>query len=107
MSSIISISKLTKTYESGLQALNSVDLDIHQGEIFALLGPNGAGKTTLISIICGIVTPTSGAVRVDGHDILHDYRAARAKIGLVTQELNTDKIETVWDTVKISRGLFG
>src|SRR3569623_3558602 len=75
MSSIISISKLTKTYESGLRALISVDLDIRQGEIFALRGPNGAGKTTLISIFCGIVTPTSGAVRVDGHDIVHDYRA--------------------------------
>ena len=107
MPSIISISKLTKTYESGLQALKSIDLDIGQGEIFALLGPNGAGKTTLISIICGIVTPTSGAVRVDGHDIVHDYRAARTKIGLVPQELHTDMFETVWDTVNFSRGLFG
>src|SRR3569623_516178 len=106
MSSIISISKLTKTYESGLRALNSVDLDIRQGEIFALLGPNGAGKTTLISIICGIVTPTSGAVRVDGHDIVHDYRAARAKLCLVPQELHTDMFETVCDTVNFSRGLF-
>lgn len=107
MSSIISISKLIKTYDSGLQALKGIDLDIHKGEIFALLGPNGAGKTTLISIICGIVTPNSGTVRVDGHDIVHDYRAARAKIGLVPQELHTDMFETVWDTVNFSRGLFG
>ena len=107
MPSIISISTLTKTYESGLQALKSIDLDIHKGEIFALLGPNGAGKTTLISIICGIVTPTSGTVLIDGHDIGRDYRAARAKIGLVPQELHTDMFETVWDTVNFSRGLFG
>ena len=107
MSSIISISKLVKTYASGLQALKGVDLDIHKGEIFALLGPNGAGKTTLISIICGIVTPTSGTVRVDGHDTVHDYRATRAQIGLVPQELLTDMFEKVWDTVNFSRGLFG
>jgi ABC-2 type transport system ATP-binding protein len=104
---IISVSGLTKTYKSGFQALRSVDLDIDQGEIFALLGPNGAGKTTLISIICGIVNPTSGQVRADGHNIIRDYRAARSKIGLVPQELSTDAFETVWTTVKFSRGLFG
>ena len=85
---IISIRNLTKTYASGLQALNNINLDIRRGEIFALLGPNGAGKTTLISIICGIVTPGGGGVSVDGHDILKDYRAARAMIGLVPQELS-------------------
>ena len=104
---ILSISKLTKTYASGLQALDSVDLDIRRGEIFALLGPNGAGKTTLISIICGIVTASSGTVLVDGHDIVRDYRATRSRIGLVPQELHTDMFETVWDTVRFSRGLFG
>jgi ABC-2 type transport system ATP-binding protein len=104
---IISISNLTKTYASGLQALKSVDLEIRQGEIFALLGPNGAGKTTLISIVCGIVTPSSGTVIADGHDIVRDYRAAREKIGLVPQELHTDMFETVWGTVSFSRGLFG
>jgi ABC-2 type transport system ATP-binding protein len=107
MSAVITISRLGKTYASGLVALQDVDLDIRRGEIFALLGPNGAGKTTLISIICGIVTPTSGSVRVDGHDILRDYRAARAKIGLVPQELYTDMFETPWATVNFSRGLFG
>ena len=107
MSTIISISNLTKTYASGLQALKQVDLEIEQGEIFALLGPNGAGKTTLISIVCGIVTPTSGTVIADGHDIIRDYRAARSKIGLVPQELSTDMFETVWATVTFSRGLFG
>jgi ABC-2 type transport system ATP-binding protein len=107
MPPIISISKLTKTYASGLRALGTVDLDIERGEIFALLGPNGAGKTTLISIVCGIVTPTSGKVLVDGHDIIGDYRAARAKIGLVPQELTTDAFEKVSATVKFSRGLFG
>ena len=107
MQPIISITNLTKTYASGLQALKSVDLHIHKGEIFALLGPNGAGKTTVISIVCGIVTPTSGVVLVDGHDILRDYRAARSKIGLVPQELTTDMFETVWATVNFSRGLFG
>jgi ABC-2 type transport system ATP-binding protein len=107
MPPVISISKLTKIYASGLQALKGVDLDIRRGEIFALLGPNGAGKTTLINIICGIVTPTSGTVLVGGHDILHAYRAARAKIGLVPQELHTDMFETVWATVSFSRGLFG
>ena len=107
MSSIISINKLSKTYASGFQALKSVDLEIRKGEILALLGPNGAGKTTLISIVCGIVNPSSGSVIADGHDILHDYRAARSKIGLVPQELSTDAFETVWATVKFSRGLFG
>jgi ABC-2 type transport system ATP-binding protein len=107
MRPIISIAKLTKTYASGLQALNSIDLEIRKGEIFALLGPNGAGKTTLISIVCGIVTPTAGKVLVNGHDIVRDYRAARSKIGLVPQELTTDTFETVWATVSLSRGLFG
>jgi len=104
---ILTVSKLSKTYASGFQALKSVDLEIHQGEIFALLGPNGAGKTTLISVICGIVNPSAGSVHVDGHDIIRDYRAARSKIGLVPQELSTDMFETVLDTVKFSRGLFG
>jgi ABC-2 type transport system ATP-binding protein len=104
---IISISGLTKTYASGFQALKKVDLEIRRGEIFALLGPNGAGKTTLISIICGIVNPTAGRVLADGHDIISDFRAARAAIGLVPQELTTDMFETVWDTVNFSRGLFG
>ena len=107
MSSAISVSGLTKTYQSGHQALKRVDLDIRRGEIFALLGPNGAGKTTLINIICGIVTPTSGTVLADGHDIVRDYRAARSRIGLVPQELTTDAFETVWSTVSFSRGLFG
>ncbi|ODU22538.1 MAG: multidrug ABC transporter ATP-binding protein [Sphingomonas sp. SCN 67-18] len=107
MSSIITISGLTKTYKSGLTALHAVDLEIERGEIFALLGPNGAGKTTLISIICGIVTATSGTVVADGHDIVRDYRAARARIGLVPQELSTDAFETVTGTVRFSRGLFG
>jgi ABC-2 type transport system ATP-binding protein len=104
---IISVSNLTKTYASGFQALKNVSLEIRRGEIFALLGPNGAGKTTLISIICGIVNPTSGSVLADGHDILRDYRAARSKIGLVPQELSSDAFESVWSTVKFSRGLFG
>jgi ABC-2 type transport system ATP-binding protein len=104
---IISIQQLSKTYASGFQALKSVDLDIRRGEIFALLGPNGAGKTTLISIVCGIVNPSSGSVTADGHDIVRDYRAARARIGLVPQELSTDAFETVWSTVSFSRGLFG
>ncbi len=107
MPPIVSVSQLTKTYASGLVALKQVDLDIHKGEIFALLGPNGAGKTTLISIVCGIVTPTSGVVLADGHDIVHDYRAVRSKIGLVPQELSTDAFETVSATVSFSRGLFG
>jgi ABC-2 type transport system ATP-binding protein len=104
---VISISKLTKTYASGLQALKSTNLEIRKGEIFALLGPNGAGKTTLINIVCGIVTPTAGVVTVDGYDIVHNYRRARSKIGLVPQELTTDAFESVWATVSFSRGLFG
>ena len=104
---IISISNLTKTYASGVQALRRIDLEIRKGEIFALLGPNGAGKTTLISIVCGIVTPTTGTVLAGGHDIVRDYRAARARIGLVPQELTTDMFETTWNTVRFSRGLFG
>ncbi|UTP39530.1 ABC transporter ATP-binding protein [Phenylobacterium sp. LH3H17] len=107
MQPIISVSGLSKTYAGGFQALKSVDLDIRKGEIFALLGPNGAGKTTLISIICGIVNATTGTVVADGHDIRKEYRAARSKIGLVPQELSTDAFETVWATVKFSRGLFG
>ncbi|MBR1221050.1 ABC transporter ATP-binding protein [Bradyrhizobium sp. U87765 SZCCT0131] len=107
MQPIISVANLSKVYGSGFQALNSINLEIRRGEIFALLGPNGAGKTTLISIICGIVNPSSGTVRVDGHDIIRDYRAARAQIGLVPQELTTDAFETVWATVSFSRGLFG
>ena len=104
---VISISGLTKTFASGLQALKGIDLEIARGEIFALLGPNGAGKTTLISIVCGIVTATSGRVLVEGHDIVRDYRATRFRIGLVPQELHTDMFESVWGTVRFSRGLFG
>ncbi|GGE37569.1 ABC transporter ATP-binding protein [Agaricicola taiwanensis] len=107
MQPAISIRDLSKTYESGFQALKNVNLDIGHGEIFALLGPNGAGKTTLISIICGIVKASTGTVTADGHDIITDYRAARSKIGLVPQELTTDAFETVWATVSFSRGLFG
>ena len=104
---ILRIEGLGKVYASGFQALKSVDLSIRRGEIFALLGPNGAGKTTLISIVCGLVNPSSGRVRVDGHDIVRDYRSTRSLIGLVPQELTTDAFETVWDTVSFSRGLFG
>ena len=107
MPSIISVRGLTKTYATGHTALKPIDLEIERGEIFALLGPNGAGKTTLISIICGLVNPSSGSVLADGHDIITDYRAARTKIGLVPQELHTDAFETVWATVSFSRGLFG
>src|SRR5690349_10370966 len=107
MSPIISITNLSKTYASGFRALKDVHLDIRRGEIFALLGPNGAGKTTLISIVCGIVNPTAGAVRVAGHDIVRAYRAARSMIGLVPQELTTDAFETPWNAVSFSRGLFG
>ena len=103
----VSIRGLSKTYASGLEALKRINLDIRRGEIFALLGPNGAGKTTLINIVCGIVTPSQGAVSVGGHDIAADYRAARSMIGLVPQELHTDAFETVWATVTFSRGLFG
>ncbi|APF39617.1 ABC transporter ATP-binding protein [Chelatococcus daeguensis] len=107
MQPILSITNLSKTYASGFEALKGIDLEIRRGEIFALLGPNGAGKTTLISIVCGLVTPSTGTVRVDGHDIIADYRAARSIIGLVPQELTTDSFETVWATVSFSRGLFG
>jgi ABC-2 type transport system ATP-binding protein len=107
MPAIIAIKDLTKSYATGFQALQRVNLQIEQGEIFALLGPNGAGKTTLINIVCGIVTPSGGSVIADGHDIVQDYRPARAKIGLVPQELSTDAFESVWATVSFSRGLFG
>src|SRR5271165_3137083 len=107
MPPIISIVNVTKSYATGVEALKPINLDIEKGEIFALLGPNGAGKTTLINIICGIVTPSGGRVTAGGHDIVRDYRAARAKIGLVPQELTTDSYETVWGTVTFSRGLFG
>ena len=107
MRTVISVTNLSKTYASGLRALKNINLDIRRGEIFALLGPNGAGKTTLIGIICGIVNPSEGTIRVGGHDIIGDYRAARYMIGLVPQELTTDAFETVWNTVSFSRGLFG
>ena len=107
MTAVIEVEGLTKTYPSGLQAVKGIDLTIGKGEIFALLGPNGAGKTTLISIICGLVTASSGRVRADGHDIVQDWRKARMAIGLVPQELTTDAFETVWSTVRFSRGLFG
>jgi ABC-2 type transport system ATP-binding protein len=107
MQSIISIKDLTKTYASGFEALKPTNLEIRRGEIFGLLGPNGAGKTTLINIVCGIVNPTGGTITVDGHDIREDARAARDLIGLVPQEIATDAFETVWDTTKFSRGLFG
>jgi ABC-2 type transport system ATP-binding protein len=103
---IISVSGLSKTYASGFQALKRIDLEIRPGEIFALLGPNGAGKTTLINIVCGIVTASTGSISVGGHDIVRDYRAARAMIGLVPQELPNNPFETVWATVAFSRGLF-
>jgi len=107
MQHAISISNLSKVYDSGFTALYGVDLDIRNGEILALLGPNGAGKTTLISIVCGIINPSGGTVTVQGHDIIRDYRAARQLIGLVPQELHVETFETVWDTVNYSRGLFG
>jgi ABC-2 type transport system ATP-binding protein len=107
MPPVISVANLSKTYASGFEALKRINLDVRRGEIFALLGPNGAGKTTLINIICGIVTPSAGAVTVDGQDIIADYRATRSMIGLVPQELTTDAFETVWATVSFSRGLFG
>ena len=105
--SIITVKGLSKTYRSGHVALRPIDLSIEKGEIFALLGPNGAGKTTLISIVCGTVTASAGEVLVDGHDISRDYRAARAMIGLVPQEIALDIFMTVWNTVRLSRGLFG
>jgi ABC-2 type transport system ATP-binding protein len=104
---IISVSKVSKVYASGLRALHHVSLDIRRGDIFALLGPNGAGKTTLIGIICGIVNASAGSVTVGGHDIVADYRAARSLVGLVPQELTTDAFESVWATASFSRGLFG
>ncbi len=104
---IVSVRDVSKTYAGGFEALKHINLDIQRGEIFALLGPNGAGKTTLISIICGIANASSGTVIADGHDIVRDFRAARATIGLVPQELQTDAFESVWDTVSFSRGLFG
>jgi ABC-2 type transport system ATP-binding protein len=107
MQPIIQISNVSKTYASGFQALKNVDLEIRRGEIFALLGPNGAGKTTLINIVCGIVNPTSGEVKVAGNDIVADYRATRSMIGLAPQELTTNAFEKVWDDVSFSRGLFG
>jgi ABC-2 type transport system ATP-binding protein len=107
MPSIISIQNLSKTYASGFEALKSVNLEIRRGEIFAMLGPNGAGKTTLINVICGLVNPSGGAVAVDGHDIIHDARAARAMIGLVPQEPAVDVFESVWASVSFTRGLFG
>ena len=107
MPPIISVRGLTKTYASGFQALKAVDLEIRRGEIFALLGPNGAGKSTLINIICGLVRASSGTVLADGHDIVRDYRAARSAIGLVPQEMATEGYETVWATMKYSRGLHG
>src|SRR5215471_8068016 len=107
MRPILAIRNISKTYASGFSALKSINLEIRRGEIFALLGPNGAGKTTLIGIICGLVNATSGKITIGGKDILADYRAVRAFIGLVPQELTTDQFETVWDTVSFTRMLFG
>ena len=107
MPPVIELSGLTKTYASGLVALQPTDLTIHRGEIFALLGPNGAGKTTLINMVCGIVTPTAGRALIDGYDVVRDYRAARARVGLVPQELATETFETPWASARYSRGLFG
>ena len=107
MSPIVQVSNLRKAYAGGFEALKGVDLEIAEGEILALLGPNGAGKTTLISTICGITTATSGHVRVGGHDTVKDFRAARAMIGLVPQEISLEPFEKVQNTVKFSRGLFG
>jgi len=104
---MIKISNVSKTYASGFSALTNINLEVRQGEIFALLGPNGAGKTTLISLICGIVTPSTGTVTIDGFDHITHYRQARARVGLVPQEISTDMFETVWNTVSFSRGLFG
>lgn len=107
MAAIVQISQLRKIYAGGFEALKGVDLEIEDGEILALLGPNGAGKTTLISTVCGITTPSSGAVTVAGHDIAREFRKARSLIGLVPQEVNLEPFETVWNTVRFSRGLFG
>jgi ABC-2 type transport system ATP-binding protein len=107
MDPVITLNSLAKTYASGLVALQPIDLTINRGEIFALLGPNGAGKTTLISMVCGIVTPTAGQALIDGHDVVRDYRAARARVGLVPQELATETFETPWASTRYSRGLFG
>ncbi|MGD8930785.1 MAG: ABC transporter ATP-binding protein, partial [Lysobacterales bacterium] len=107
MSHVIELSGLTKTYASGLVALQPTDLAIERGEIFALLGPNGAGKTTLISMLCGIVTPTAGKALIDGYDVVRNYREARARVGLVPQELATETFETPWASARYSRGLFG
>ncbi len=107
MDPVITLNSLTKTYASGLVALQPIDLTIERGEIFALLGPNGAGKTTLISMVCGIVTPTAGQALIDGYDVVRDYRAARARVGLVPQELATETFETPWASTRYSRGLFG
>ena len=107
MQTIVSIDGLSKSYAGGFQALENVSLDIRKGEIFALLGPNGAGKTTLINIVCGIVNLSSGKVTIDGHDITTEFRATRSLIGLVPQELVTESFESVWATVRFSRGLFG
>ncbi len=107
MPPILQVDALRKTYAGGFEALKSVSLEIEAGEIFALLGPNGAGKTTLISAICGLVQPSAGAVRVGGHDIMRDFRAARSLIGLVPQEINLDPFDKVFNTVRYSRGLFG
>src|SRR6056297_3063253 len=107
MTSILSVDRLTKTYDGGFTALDDVSLDINEGEILALLGPNGAGKTTLISTICGIVQPTSGRVSVGWHDTQDAYREARKLIGLVPQEINLEPFEKVINTVRFSRGLFG
>ena len=104
---MINISNVSKTYATGFSALTNINLEVRQGEIFALLGPNGAGKTTLISLICGIVTPSTGSVTIDGFDHIKQYRQARARVGLVPQEISTDMFETVWNTVSFSRGLFG
>jgi ABC-2 type transport system ATP-binding protein len=104
---MINISNVSKTYSTGFSALTNINLEVRQGEIFALLGPNGAGKTTLISLICGIVTPSAGTVTIDGFDHIKQYREARARVGLVPQEISTDMFETVWNTVSFSRGLFG
>jgi ABC-2 type transport system ATP-binding protein len=107
MSAVLSVQKLNKTYAGGFVALKDVDLEIERGEIFALLGPNGAGKTTLINIICGIVNPSGGTATVNGHDIITDFRATRALVGLVPQELPVEPFATVWKTANYSRGLFG